>query len=142
MSKADKYPIDVELWKNERNAPSSEKWKWGWSIWDPIIDKVYNGVPNISDLECPVCGHKDLYFYFLVFHISIEGSLREGRTVYLADRFYGCHHCQTQVRDYGLVPGWVAERDISWVSPKAKEEEEARLTRRKASMSHDSAPGT
>ncbi len=122
MSNNTKSSVDLNLWRKRDNAPEHERWKWYRDTWDPVINKVYTGEKNIKDLGCPVCGQKELYAYFEVFHIAKRASTEEKQPVYVANRYFGCHSCKTQIRDFGEVPRWVKGEDINWVSKEARED--------------------
>jgi hypothetical protein len=121
-------PIDFNLWRRAKTAPESEWWKWDWDTWSPIISQILGDEETIQKLECPVCGKKKLYAYFLAVDIAAQASNKEGRPVYIADRWFGCYACQTQVRDRGELPQWVKDKDIRWASEDLKKSAERRLT--------------
>lgn len=127
MSNSTKSSIDLDLWRKRNDAPEHERWKWARDTWDPVIDKVYTGEKDVKDLECPVCSQKEIYTFFEVFQIARGASAKEGRPVYVANRYFGCRFCKTQVRDFGEVPRWVKDEDINWVSKKAREDAESDL---------------
>ncbi len=129
MSSASRYPVDISLWARAKTAPKTELWRWGWDLWNPIIDKIYSGEESVRDLGCPVCGQKELYAYFLAVAFSIPCSKAEGRRVYMADRWFGCHNCLTQVRDRGQIPRWVKDDDVVWGSERLRRLAEEDLTR-------------
>jgi len=114
--------IDLWLWHKAGEVPEHEKWKWQWELWDPVMDQVFNGQSAIEEIACPVCGRKDLYTYFMAFHIL--RSTTGGRRVYVGDRWWGCYGCRIQKRDYGLLPSWLKDEDIVWASEKAREKAE------------------
>ncbi len=117
MSSPRKYPIDLDLWRKQKEAPESEWWKWDWwKTWDPVFGQYFRGEKSLDELECPVCGKKALYAYFLTVSIARFSSKLEGKRVYVADRYFGCHACQTQVRDRGEVPHWMKDEDIIWAN--------------------------
>ncbi len=113
MSNSTNRPIDLSLWAKVMDAPKDEKWKWGWDIWAPVVDRIFRG-ESLGDLECPVCGNKTLYACFVATDLDIPDSLAEHRRVYVAERWFGCDHCQTQMRDWGQIPRWVKDEDVKW----------------------------
>lgn len=128
MPKSVEGPIDLGLWRKRKEAPKSEWWKWDWErTWAPLFGRFYRGEAGIKDLECPVCGQKELYAYFEVFQIARHTSKDEGRPVYVANRYFGCHACETQTRSFGEVPRWAKNEDIHWVSEDAKQDAERDL---------------
>lgn len=121
------YSIDLDLWRRALDAPKDEIWKWGWDIWSPVIDKIFAGEPDIRDLTCPVCGKKSLYAYFL----AVKATPRDGESLrFTATRWFGCHACQTQVRDRGDTPPWLSEEDVVWAIEGLKERAEQKIGRR------------
>lgn len=138
MSELTSHPIDLNLWRKGNAAPKSERWKWDWDTWDSIFEKFYVGGKDIREFECPVCGQKELYAYFEVFHIAKRASTKEKRPVYVANRYFGCHACKTQVRDFGEVPRWVKGEDINWVSQEAREDAVSVLAQINLKLPNDS----
>lgn len=129
-------PSDLSLWQKSKSAPQSERWKWDWNTWRPILQKLFAGEEKLSDLECPVCGKKELYAYFLaVSAANTDSDETGGEQVYIADRWFGCHACQTQVRDRGEIPSWVRKEDVKWASDKLRKRAEQKLAKRKRGTS-------
>ncbi len=133
--------FNLGLWRKKKEAPKSEMWKWDWGKWAPLFAKFYRREAGIKDLECPVCGQKDLYAYFEVFYIARGASIEEERPVYVANRYFGCYSCKTQVRDYGEVPRWVKDEDIHWVSENARTDAEQDLARINLKLPTDKSSG-
>ncbi len=137
MTEAKKHPIDIDLWRKAKSAPLDERWKWSWKTWGPTLSKLFTENAKIEDLVCPVCGRKEVYAYFLAVSIAAEKSKAKGRRVYIAERWFGCHACMTQVRDQGEVPRWVEEKDITWATEKKKQWAERKLAESVAKIAKD-----
>lgn len=122
MAEEKRYPVDIGLWRRRRQASKEDRWKWSFDLWDPIIEKIIyaeNG-EIIQELNCPVCGSSDLYAYFIVRDLNVT-SRDEGRLIFSSERWFGCHSCQTQVRDLGILPSWVDFGDIVWGTETVRE---------------------
>lgn len=127
MKDSNKHPIDLELWRKVKTASESEKWKWSWNTWSPAIALIFEGRVSVESIKCPVCAENQLYAYFLTVDIAAKSTEEEHRPVYVADRWFGCRNCQTQVRDRGELPRWVRKEDIVWASERLRELSERRL---------------
>ena len=119
MADKEEYPLDLYIFRKWKDASESDRWKWSWSIWDPIMESVFHERAKIEDLECPVCGKQDLYTCLLAYRLLVK-SPEMTNIVYIGDRFVGCHSCVVQKRDYGEFPEWTKEKDVIWVSERAK----------------------
>ncbi len=129
MAVTTNHPIDIGLWRKVKSAPQAEKWKWSWKTWGTTLSRLFTDNVKIEDLECPVCGEKKLYAYFLAVSFNIPRSKEEGHRVYIAERWFGCRTCDTQIRDQGEIPRWMKEEDIRWATDKKKRWAEQKLAR-------------
>jgi hypothetical protein len=132
MNSNERFPIDLDLWRKVKVAVKGEKWKWDWDTWSPvilrlidgtdlIIESIKSGKVEVNKPVCPVCGAKQVYAFFLAVNIDKVSTLERRKPVYVADRYFGCHNCHTQVRDRGLVPYWFNEEELVWAIPRMKE---------------------
>jgi hypothetical protein len=118
----DKYPIDIDLWKRRRTAPRSEQWKWSGELWDSIVHEILHGEHGTaSELACPVCGKQKIYAFFVTVEVA-KRPKEQGEWVFIGDRWFGCHACQTQFRDRGELPDWVRLEDVVWETEATKNE--------------------
>lgn len=132
-----KHPIDLDLWRMVKHAPDSEKWKWDWGTWDPIIRPILANKPamgaisagkiDFKELLCPVCGTQHVYAYFLAVDIATHSSQESLRPVFIGDRWFGCDNCNTQVRDRGELPAWMNMEDIVWALEEFKTRAQRKL---------------
>lgn len=115
-----KYPVDINLWLRRRDALAQDHWKWSCETWDPTIYAIFHGDSETEkSLECPVCGSRSVYSFFLAIRLSPE-TRKVGRAVLIGDRFFGCNACESQFMDYGLVPRWMKLEDVYWFVEKAR----------------------
>jgi hypothetical protein len=122
--------LDTTLYRNKLKAPVKEMWKWRDSTWAGVVNAIQQR-DSAAELECPVCGERQVYARFVVVGIHLDRSQIEDRPVYIAERWYGCHACQVQLRDWGDIPAWIAAQDVPWESDAVKEKARQRLRREK-----------
>ena len=122
----DNLPVDLDLWRGVKSAPKSERWKWDWATWDPVIHQILFDLVTVRSIEggkimwkglfCPVCGSQEVYAFFLTVEINVKRSERVTQIIYVGDRYFGCDNCRTQVRDRGLLPHSLKGPEILWAT--------------------------
>jgi len=133
----EQYSVDLDLWRVAKTASTEDNWKWDWNTWEPTIDAIYWGTAKLrienvgrfdfEDLICPVCKANEVYAYFLTVDIVLNNATQTDKRTYVADRWFGCHNCQTQMRDRGQLPNWISEEAVVWASPGLKGRAESKL---------------
>ena len=123
MEKFVKAPIDLSLWKKVSNIDRSEKWKWSWDTWDPVIEKLFANEAAITNINCPVCGNTSLY----AFYVATRLKKPYEPLTFIGDRYFGCHICHIQKRDIGETPNWLEISEVYWATRNKKKEAEQEL---------------